>query len=151
MQARRLQLEDPFRAAQVLQPVHPQIGQRRARRQPAADQHRRRLRHQHLPPVRDRRHPCGPVNLQAHQAGRRPGRLPAMDAHPHPHPVPARPRMGRKGLLHLQHRRHAPARRGEHREERIPLRVHLAAVVRGQRRPDQRLMAGEHPRVIVVS
>jgi hypothetical protein len=77
----------------------------------SAHQHRRRLRHQHLPPVRDRGHPGGPVHLQAHQAGRRPRRLPAMDAHPHPHPLPARPRMRLQGLLHLQHRRHAP--RGE--------------------------------------
>ena len=39
LQARRVQLEDPFRAAQVLQPVHTQIGQRQrpaaARRGPA--------------------------------------------------------------------------------------------------------------------
>jgi hypothetical protein len=73
-----------------------------------------------------------------------------MDTHPHPHLLPARPGMRRDGLLHLQHRRHAGPRRGEHREERIPLRIHLAAVVRGQRRPDQRMMPGQHLRVIVV-
>ena len=137
-----MQLEDPFRAAQVLQPVHPQIGQGRARRQPVPHQHRRRLRHQHLPPVADRGHPGGPVHLQAHQARRSPRRLPAMDAHPHPDPLPARPRMVLEGLLHLQYRRHAPTQRGEHGEERVPLRVHFAAVVRGQRRPDQRVMPG---------
>ena len=145
-----MQLEDPFRAAQVLQPVAAQIGQRRARRQPVAHQHRRRLRHQHLPPVGDRRHPGGPVHLQAHQPGRRPRRLPAMHTHPHPHPLPARPGMRLDGLLHLQHRRHARPRRGEHGEERIPLRIDLAAVVRGQRRPDQRMMPGQHLRVTVV-
>ena len=150
MQARRAQLEDPLRAAQVLQPVAAQISQRCARRQPVPHQRSRRLRHQHLPPVRGRGHPGGPMHLQAHQPGSRPRRLPAMDAHPHPHPLPARPRMSRDGLLHLQHRRQAPPRRGEHREERIPLRVHLAAVVRGQRRPDQRMMTGQHLRVIVV-
>jgi hypothetical protein len=74
-----------------------------------------------------------------------------MDAHPYPHLLPARPGMRRNGLLHLQHRRHAPPRRGEHREERIPLRIDLAAAVGGQRRPDQRMMAGQHLRVIVVS
>ena len=55
-----LQLEDPFRAAQVLQPVDAQIGQRRARRQPVPHQHRRRLRHQHLPPVARPRPPGRP-------------------------------------------------------------------------------------------
>ena len=54
-----------------------------------------------------------------------------VDTHPHPDLLPARPPMALKSLLHLQHRRHARSRRGEHREERIPLRVHLAAVVRG--------------------
>jgi len=58
--------------------------------------------------------------------------------------------MRRDGLLHFQHRRHAATRRGEHREEPIPLRVHLAAVVRDQRRPDQRVMPGQDPRVDVV-
>ena len=58
LQARRLQLEDPLRAAQVLQPVAAQIGQRRARRQPVPHQRSRRLRRQHLPPVRGRGHPA---------------------------------------------------------------------------------------------
>jgi len=70
-----------------------------------------------------------------------------MDAHPHPDALPARPGVCVKGLLNLQHRRHAPPWRGEHREERIPLRIDLAAVVRGQRRPDQRVMPGQHLRV----
>ena len=91
-QARRLQLEDPLRAAQVLQPVDAQIGQRRARRQPVPHQHRRRLRHQHLPPVGDRGHPGGPVHLQAHQA-RRPSAPPPRNgcpSAPAPAPRPAR-------------------------------------------------------------
>jgi hypothetical protein len=40
--------------------------------------------------------------------------------------------MGREGLLHVQHRRHAPPRGGEHREERIALRVDLAAAANGK-------------------
>jgi hypothetical protein len=59
--------------------------------------------------------------------------------------------MALQGPLHRQYRRHALPRRGEHHEERIPLRVHLAAVVRGQRRPDQRMMTGQHLRVTVFS
>jgi hypothetical protein len=148
-QARSGQPEDALRAAQVLQPVHPQISQRHTRRQPVPDQHRRRLRHQHLPPVADGGQPGGPMHLQAHHAGSRPLRHPAMDTHPHPHPLPARPRTRLYRLLHRQRRRHAPPWRGEHREERIPLRVHLAAVVRGQCRPDQRVMTGQQLRVIV--
>jgi hypothetical protein len=41
LQAGRGQLEDPLRAAQVLQPVEAQISQRCARRQPVPYQHRR--------------------------------------------------------------------------------------------------------------
>jgi hypothetical protein len=59
--------------------------------------------------------------------------------------------MALKGLLHLQHRRHARPRRGEHGEEPVPHGVHLAAVVRGQGRPDQRVMPGQHLRVDVFS
>ena len=69
-----------------------QIGQRRARRQPVPHQHRRRLRHQHLPPVADRGHPGGPVHLQAHQA-RWPSAPPPRNgcpSAPGPAPRPAR-------------------------------------------------------------
>jgi hypothetical protein len=63
---------------------------------------------------------------------------------------PARPRLVLDGLLHFQRRRHASPRRGERREERIPLRIDLPTVVRGQRRPDQRMMTGQHLRVDIV-
>jgi hypothetical protein len=48
---------------------------------------------------------------------------------------------------HLQHRRHARPRRGEHREERISLSVHFLGPVSGQTGPDERVMVGKHPRV----
>ena len=149
-QARRLQLEDPFRAAQVLQPVHAQIGQRRAGRKPVAHQGSRRLRQQHLAPVPDRGHPGGAMHIQAHQARGRPGRLTGMHPHPHPDLLPGRPRVRLQGLLHLQHRRHARPRRGEHREERISLGIDFPAAVGGQHRPDERVVVGQHLRVDVL-
>jgi hypothetical protein len=142
-----VQLEDLFRAAQILQPVAAQIGQLRARRQPVAHQRSRRLRHQHLAPIGDRCHPGGPVHLQAHQATGRLLRLTAMHTHPHPNLLPAGPGMDPDRLLHLQHRRHTRPRRGEHGKERIPLRIDFRAAVRGQRRPDQRVMPSQHLRV----
>ena len=147
-----LQLEDPFRAAQVLQPVAAQIGQRRARRQPVPHQHRRRLRHQHLAPV-GRPRPPGRPGAPPGPPGRWPSSPPPRNGCPSaPAPAPRPATHGAcKGLLHLQHRRHARPRRGEHREERIPLRIHLPALMRGQRRPDQRVMTGQHLRVNVVS
>ena len=51
LQARCPQLEDPHRLIQVLQPVHPQIRQRRPRQKSSAHQRGRRLRYQHLAPV----------------------------------------------------------------------------------------------------
>ena len=146
-QARRVQLEDLLRAPQVLQPVHAQIRQRRARRQRVADQRGRRLRHQHLAPVRDRGHPGGAMDIQAHQAGGRLRRLTGMHAHPHPDLLPAGPGMCLDGLLHLHHRRHARPRRGEHGEERVSLGVRFPAAVSGQSRPDQRVMVGQYLRV----
>ena len=107
LQARRLQLEDPFWAAQVLQPVHSQIRQRHARRQPIPHQGSRRLRQQHLAPIPGRGHPGGPVHLHPHRAPGRLFRLPSVDAHPHPDVLPARPRVGLQVLLHLNHCGHA--------------------------------------------
>ena len=87
-----LQLEDPLRAAQVLQPVDAQIGQRRARRQPVPHQHRRRLRHQHLPPV-GRPRPPGRPGAPPGPPGRRPSAPPPRNgcpSAPAPAPRPAR-------------------------------------------------------------
>jgi len=151
LQALRAQLEDLFRPAQVLQLVHPKIPQRRARRQPVAHQRSRRLRHQHLPPVADRRDPGGPVHLQPHQPRSRLLRLAAMHTHPHPDLLAARPRMRFNCLLHLQHCRHARPRRGKHREEPVPLGIYLPAAVLRQCRPDQCMMDGQHPRVHLVA
>ena len=67
-----------------------------------------------------------------------------MYTHPHPDLLPGRPRVFPQGPLHLQHRRHARPRRGEHREECIPLGIDFPAAVTGQTRPDQRMMTGKH-------
>ena len=125
-----------LRAAKVLQPVHTKIGQRGARRKRVAHQHGRRLRHQHLPPVRDSRHPCGAVHIQAHQAGGRLRRFTGMDAHPHPDLLAGRPAMCLDCLLHLQHRRHARPRRGERGEEPVSQGVRFPTADGGQGRPD---------------
>jgi hypothetical protein len=50
------------------------------------------------------------MHIQADQVGGRPGRLTGVHAHPHPDLLPARPRVIRQGLLHLQHRRDARPR-----------------------------------------
>lgn len=52
-------------------------------------------------------------------------------------------------LLHLDRRRHAGARRGKYREERVPLGVHLLTVVRREASPDEPVMIGEDLRVRV--
>jgi len=38
------------------------------------------------------------MNVEAHQAGGRPGRLPGMHAHPDPHVLPGGPALGLQGL-----------------------------------------------------
>jgi hypothetical protein len=53
--------------------------------------------------------------------------------------------MGLQGLLQLDHRRHARRRRGEHREERVALRIDFAAAVRGQPRPDDPVVVAPQP------
>ena len=151
LQARRLQLEDPFRAAQVLQPVdcpdRPAPRPAAARPAPAPPP----------PPTpapapRTRPRPPGRPGAPPGPPGRWPSAPPPRNgcpSAPAPAPRPARHAPAMACCI-CQHRRHARPRRGEHREERIPLRVHLAAVVRGQRRPDQRVMPGQHLRVNVV-
>ena len=69
-----------------------------------------------------------------------------MDAHPHPHPLPGRPRMRPQRPLHLDRRIHTGPRRGEHRENPIALAGDFLAAMRGQGRPDQPVMIGQHPR-----
>ena len=54
-----------------------------------------------------------------------------------------------QGALHVYHRRHAGRRRGEHGKKRVPLGVHLLAVMGGQSGADQRVMVCQHPAVIV--
>ena len=147
-QARRLQLEDLLRAAQVLQPVHTEIPQRRAGRKRVAHQRRRRLREQDLTAVRDGRHPGGPVDIQAHQAGGRLGRLTGMDPHPHPDAAPRQamhaPRWPAASAITAA--THAVGER-EHGEERVSLGIHLPAAVSGQGGPDKRVVAGKHLRI----
>jgi len=147
-QARRLQLEDPLRASQVLQPVDTQVPQRRARRKRVANQGRRRLREDDLPAVRDGCQPGGAMDVQAHETSGRPGRLTGVDPHPYPDVLPAGPGPGREGPLYLDRRRHAGRRRREHGEERVPLGIDFLTAVSGKTRPDQRVMVGKDLRVL---
>ena len=110
LQARRSELEDPLWTPQILQPVHAQVPQRRARRKSLTHQGGRRLRQQHLAPMPGGCHPGGAMHIQAHQAGGRRRRLTGMDTHPYPDVLPCGPRMCLQGLLHLDHRRHARRR-----------------------------------------
>ena len=59
--------------------------------------------------------------------------------------------MGLQGLLHLQHRRYARRRGGEHREKGVPLRIDLPAAVTGKPRPDDRVVVGQHAGVHVLA
>ena len=92
-------------------------------------------------------HPGSAMHIQADQAGGRGGGLTGVDSHPHPHPLPARPLSGLQGALHVYHRRHAGRWRGEHGKKRVPLGVHLLAVMGGQSGADQRVMVCQHPAV----
>ncbi len=147
LQAGRVQLEEPFRTSQVFQPVGTKVPERRARRKGVPHQGGRRLRQQHLPPMRDGCHPRRAMDIQAHQAGRGRRGLTGMHAHPHPDLLPGRPRVRLQRLLHLQHRRRARPRGGKRGEERVSLGIQLPAGVCDQGRPDQRVVAGKQLRV----
>jgi hypothetical protein len=109
-QAVRVQLENALRAAEVLEPVDAEIGERRAGREPVPDQGGRRLRDQDLAAVRDAGQPGGAVDVQAHQAGHGSGGLAGVDAHPDPDVLPARPGVGRQGPLDIHRRGRAGSR-----------------------------------------
>ena len=124
-----------------------EIGKRRPGGKGVAHQGGRRLGQQDLASVPDGRHPGGPVNIQADQAGDGLGRFARVNAHPHPDALPGRPGVNLQGSLHVNDRGQAAAGRGEHGEQPVSLGVHFAAAVRGQARPDERAIVGQHLRV----
>ena len=147
LQARGAHLENLLRAPQVFQLVHAQVDQHCARRKRVPHQGCRRLRHQDLATVPT------PATRAARCTSRPTGPTAVSDASPVCTPIrtrtrsPAGPRMALEGLLHLHRRRHARPRRRERGEEPVPQRVQFPAIVRGQNRPDQRVMIGQQLRV----
>ncbi len=101
-----IELEDPFRAAQVLQLMVAEVPQRQARRQRVADQRRGGVGEQDLTAVADGGDPGGAVYIQAHQPGADPGRLTGVYPHPDPHVLPVRPLVGLQGPLQAGGGRH---------------------------------------------
>ena len=88
-----------------------------------------------------------PVYVEADQSHRALGGLARVDSHPHAHAAAFGPGMGGKPSLDLNRGGQALARRCEHREERIALGVHLAAVVDGERGPHQSVVISQHSTV----
>ena len=125
-QARGGQLIDAFRRADILQPVEPQVPDRRPVRQRARPLERWLGQH-HLAAVRGRCDPRGPVHIHPDIAVLVPGHLPAMQAHPDPDRIPARPVMGGQGALRSQTARHRVGGGLERHEEAVSLGGYLTA------------------------
>jgi hypothetical protein len=81
------------------------------------------------------------MDIEAHHAGRRLGRLSGVDTHAHLDAFAAGPGVSLKGLLHLHDRCHTSPRRRESGKESVAHGVEFRAAVRSQRRADQRVVA----------
>jgi hypothetical protein len=97
------------------------------------------------------RDPRGAVHAQADETCALPRRLARVHPHPHPNGLTHWPLVGAQLELHLDRRRRARARRGEHRKESIPLRVDLLPTVSCDTGPDQPVMVGEDARVALMA
>ena len=138
------ELEEVLGVIEVLEPVLPEIPQRDAGRQLVGDQCARGARDQHLPAVPGRADPRRAVHVQAHVIVLPDLSLAGVDTHPHAHLDALGPRLGGERPLRAHHRGDRVARPREGDEERVTLRVDLAAVVLVERRPQQPLMLAEH-------
>ena len=75
---------------------------------------------------------------------RRPDRFPAVKANAHPYDSAFWPSLSRKGTLDRYSRSNCLRSTGEHDEERVPLSIDFAALVRGKRGPQQGAVGGQH-------
>jgi hypothetical protein len=147
----RGELEQPDRPVQVLELLLAQVGQG----EPGVvflligDDRLGRLRDQHLAAASGGADPRRPVHRQPGIPSPARDRVPGVNADPHPHPPIGRPGVTRQPHLDRQRAQHRLLGRGEGGEERVPLGVHLMAVVPGDGGADQPLVVGQHLRIPV--
>ena len=91
--------------------------------------------------------PCRPVDGEADVVRRPNHRLTGMHTHPHTHTGALRPSLRRQRPLHLYRRGKRIAGAAERHEERVPLRVDLAAAVTGTRGAHQTIVTAQNLRV----
>lgn len=118
-------LKEPLRSGEVLQPVLPDVAERHALGR--VEQVARRLRDEHLAPVRRRTDTRSAMHVEPHVAGRRERGLARVDPHADAHLSVARPRVLAEGTLgrHGGGQRVRRAREGE--EEAFTLDIDLMA------------------------
>src|SRR5712691_179426 len=121
-----------------------EVPQAQAVDQGVLDQGGGRLGEQHLPAVAGITDAGAADDVQPRVPLRRPDRFPRVHADTHPHGSALRPGFGREGALHRHCRSDCLRGAGEHHEERVPLRIDLAALVRGKRSPQQDAVGGQH-------
>ena len=147
VESRCLYLKEPLRMPEVFEPVRPEIPQRHLAGKRVPRESRRRLREQDLTAVGNVSHPGGAVNVESHQAGRRLRRLATVQAHADPDPLARRPTVLAQRQLHINHGRHAIARRGENSEKPIPRGIDFSPAMSGDSRAEQPVVIGQHVRI----
>ena len=101
--------------------------------------------------IGDRGDPGGSVDVETNQTCDRLRRLPEMNAHADADVLTRGPPMGLEVLLHLDHRRRTSVRRGEDREEAVPLGDDFTSVVGGEPRSNDPVVVREDLGVVNVS
>jgi hypothetical protein len=129
--------------AEVTEPVHAEIAERHGDDRAGAQQEACRFAEHDLPAVRGRADPCRAVHVEAEVVVAGPRRLARVQADPDPHRGPIRPRPGREVALDRDRGGDRVVGPRERDEEPVARGADLMAAVRGDRRPDDRVMRGE--------
>ena len=131
-QARDHELAEGLRVQDVLEAVHPEVEQGRARGKPAGDALGRRPAQHDLAAVCRRGHARRQVHVEADQVVLEGFGVAGVQAHPHAHRHPLAPRVRVEALLALGRRGHGVRGRPEHHEEAVALRPELPAAAPGR-------------------
>jgi hypothetical protein len=149
LQPRDHELPQSFRAIQVPEPMLPEVTQLDAFRQAILDQHPGRIGEEHLPAMADAGDAAGPMHMEADISVRADAGLAGVETHADPHRDVGRPWLGGEPALRGRGGGHRPGSGGEGDEERVPLGADLHAVLGGEGRPQDLLVASEDGRPAV--
>src|SRR5439155_27164547 len=144
-----VQLRDPYRCLEVLQPMQTQIADADPRRERWLDERACRIGEQHLSAMPSRGDACGTVDVETYVAVAAAPSLSRVQAHADPDRRSLLPLLPCKGTLRGNGCSQGIGRGGEGREERVALGADLGPCMVADRRSHDLRVPGEQTRVAV--